>query len=176
MPVTVVLAVGLDSSLLAGQSSVWRSAGFIVTSTGSISEAIGYIRNGDFDLVLLGHSIPTDSRERLTFLIRATGSRTPVISITDCSTGCDSFADATIRNEPSNLLQTIGELMAERAKSPRQVEPCRVLQHERHRHGAFKSAGVFENAKPAEATGESKLTGRREIDASLATGSSPGQN
>jgi hypothetical protein len=41
-----------------------------------------------------------------------------VVSVTDSSTGCDLFADATIRNEPSNLLQSIGELMAERAKSP----------------------------------------------------------
>jgi DNA-binding NtrC family response regulator len=118
MPLTVVLAVGLDSSLLAAQNSVWQSAGYFVTSTGSIREAIGHIRDGDFDLVLLGHSIPTDSRERLTFLIRAIGSRTPVVSVTDSSTGCDLFADATIRNEPSNLLQSIGELMAERAKSP----------------------------------------------------------
>jgi DNA-binding NtrC family response regulator len=118
MPLTVVLAVGLDSSLLAAQNSVWQSAGYFVTSTGSIREAIGHIRDGDFDLVLLGHSIPTDSRERLTFLIRAIGSRTPVVSVTDSSTGCDLFADATIRNEPSNLLQSIGELMAERVKSP----------------------------------------------------------
>jgi hypothetical protein len=66
--------------------------------------------------------------------------------------------------------------MAERAKSPRQVEPCRALQHERHRHGAFNPAGVFEKVKPAEATGGSKLTGRRKIDASLAIDSSPGQN
>ncbi len=118
MSLTVVLAVGLDSSLLAAQNSVWQSAGYFVTSTGSIREAITQIRDGDFDLVLLGHSIPTDSRERLTFLIRAIGSRTPVVSVTDSSTGCDLFADATIRNEPSNLLQSIGELMAERAKSP----------------------------------------------------------
>jgi len=118
MPLTVVLAVGLDSSLLAGQSSVWQSAGFIVTSTGSIREANAQIRDGDFDLVLLGHSIPTESRERLTFLIRASGSRTPVVSITDSSTDCDSFADATIRNESSNLLRSIGAIMAERVKSP----------------------------------------------------------
>jgi hypothetical protein len=118
MPLTVVLAVGLDSSLLAGQSSIWESAGYVVTSTGSIREAIGHFRYGDFDLVLLGHAIPTDSRERLTFLIRASGSRTPVVCVTDSSTDCDSFADATLKNEPSNLLQGIGELLAERAKPP----------------------------------------------------------
>jgi CheY-like chemotaxis protein len=118
MPVTVVLAVGLDSSLLASQSSLWQSAGYVVTSTGSIREAIVYIRDGDFDLVLLGHSIPDDSRERFAFLVKAIGPRTPVVSITDSANHRDKFADATVRNEPISLLQCIGEVMAERSRSP----------------------------------------------------------
>lgn len=116
MPLTVVLAVGLESSLLARQSSDWKSAGYFVTSTGSIREAISQLRYGDFDLVLLGHAIPADSRERLTFLIRAITSRTPVVCITDSASHRDSFADATIRNDPAGLLQGIEELMSERAK------------------------------------------------------------
>jgi hypothetical protein len=126
MPFTVVLAVGLDSSLVAGQRSVWQSAGYFVTPTKSIGEAIVHLREGDFDLVLLGHSVPTDSRERFTFLIRASGSRTPVVSITDSPTGCDSFADATIGNEPASLLKSIRELMTERgiAPAPRRATPA----------------------------------------------------
>ncbi len=117
MPLTVVLAVGLDSSLLARQGSDWKSAGYFVTSTGSIKEAISHLKYGDFDLVLLGHGIPTDSRERLAFLIRSTTSRTPVVCISESASHQDSFADATIRNDPASLLQEIGELMAERTKS-----------------------------------------------------------
>jgi DNA-binding NtrC family response regulator len=118
MPLTVVLAVGLDSSLLAGHNSAWQSAGYIVSFTGSIREAIVLIRDGDFDLVLLGNSIPIDSRERFAFLVRAIGSRTPVVCVTDSAVHRDSFADATVRNEPISLLQSIGELMAERPRSP----------------------------------------------------------
>jgi hypothetical protein len=114
LPFTVVLAVGLDSLLVAGQRSAWQSAGHFVTPVKSIREAIVHLREGDFDLVLLGHSIPTDSRERFTFLVRASGSRTPVISITDSAKGYDSFADRTIGNEPANLLKSIREFMAER--------------------------------------------------------------
>jgi DNA-binding NarL/FixJ family response regulator len=117
MSFTVILALGLDS-LVAAQRSVWQSAGYFVTPIKSISEAIVHLREGDFDLVLLGHSIPTDSRERFTFLIRESGSRTPVVSITDSSTERDSFADATIRNDPASLLKSIRELMAERARAP----------------------------------------------------------
>lgn len=118
MPFTIVLAVGLDSSLVAGQRSAWQSAGHFVTPVKSIKEAIVHLREGDFDLVLLGHSISPDSRERFTILIRASGSRTPVISITDSSKGNESFADLTIENEPANLLKSIREFMAERARAP----------------------------------------------------------
>jgi DNA-binding NtrC family response regulator len=118
MLLTVVLAVGLDLSLLTSQSPVWQSAGYLVTSAGSIRDAIVHFRHGDFDLVLLGDSIPADSRERFTFLIRATGSRVPVVCITDSCSDCDSFADATIRSESVNLMQSVGELMAKRANMP----------------------------------------------------------
>jgi DNA-binding response OmpR family regulator len=124
MPLTVILAVGLDSSLLASQSSVWQSAGCLVTSAGSIREAIAHFRDGDFDLVLLGRSIPADSRERLTFLIRASGSRTPVVCVADSSGDSDTFADARIRSEPMRLLEDMREIMAKRAKTPAE---CRAM-------------------------------------------------
>jgi len=115
---TAVLAVGLDSSLVAGQSSAWQSAGHFVTPVKSIREAIVHLREGDFDLVLLGHSISPDSREKIAILIRAAGSRTPVISITDSQEKSDSFADLAIGNEPANLLKSIREFMAERVRAP----------------------------------------------------------
>ena len=49
MSFTVILALGLDS-LVAGQRSVWQSAGYFVTPIKSISEAIAHLREGDFDL------------------------------------------------------------------------------------------------------------------------------
>lgn len=124
MPLTLILAVGLDSSLLASQSSAWQSAGYLVTSSGSIREAIAHFRTGDFDLVLLGCSIPAESRERLTFLIRASGSRTPVVCVANSSSDSDTFADATIRSEPIKLMVDIGEIMAKRANMP---SPSRAM-------------------------------------------------
>lgn len=114
---TVVLAVGLDLSLSTRHSTDWESAGYVVTSAASIREAIVHFRDGDFDLVLLGNGIPPDSRERLTFLIRQSGSRIPVIYMTNSFTETDSFADATIRNEPINLLRGIEEIMCNRSNT-----------------------------------------------------------
>jgi len=110
MPVTVVLAVGLDTTLLEEQISDWLSAGLFITSAGSNREAIVHFKNGDFDLVLLGCSIPSDSRERLTFLLRASGSRVPVVCVTDISSDCDSFVDA-IKDGSTNILNGIKEIM-----------------------------------------------------------------
>ena len=118
MPITVVLAVGLDSSFLESQTSARRSAGFSITFAGSIREAIVHLKDGDFDLLLLGSSIPADSRERLTFLIRASGSRVPVICIANSTGDGDNFVDGTIEDGPIATLAEIKEIVANRAKSP----------------------------------------------------------
>ncbi len=122
MPTVVVLAVCLGSLLPGTQDSLWKSAGYIFTLAGSIKEAIGHFKAGDFDLVLLGQSIPAEARERLTFLIRATGSHVPVISISGACGHRDSFADATFRYDPSDLLAGMRKLLANNAARLLSVE------------------------------------------------------
>ena len=108
---TVVLAVGLEPSLLATQSTEWKSAGYIVQSAGSIREAINHFRDGDFDLVLLGNSISPENKERLTLLIRTSGAQTPVVLMENRSAAFDSLADATLKNDSSEILTGLGELL-----------------------------------------------------------------
>ena len=119
MSITLVLGVGLDPSLTRIQNPAWRSAGFYVTPVASIREAIDHFKNGDFDLVLLGHSLSDDCRERLTFLIRSLGSRVPVVCIAKFAGCFDTFADATLQGESNELLQGMGELMARSASTPK---------------------------------------------------------
>ena len=92
MPLTIVLAVGVDSYLFGPQRAIWQSAGLFVTSAGSMREAIDQFRFGDFDLVLLGHSITEEDKERLTSFVRASGSRTPMVFLSSVSDDCDAFA------------------------------------------------------------------------------------
>jgi hypothetical protein len=115
MPLTVVLAVGLDSWLLATHTRDWRSAGYFVVSAGSIGEAISLFSDGDFDLVVLGDSISIDKRERLISLIRGSGSQTPVACIGDSSTAADSLLDAPLKNDSSTLVTRLRELLAGKA-------------------------------------------------------------
>lgn len=126
MPLTFALAVGVDSSLLAIQRPVWQSAGCHITSVESIKEAIVQLRDGDFDLILLDQSIPVENRERLTFLIRTSGSRIPVVCVTDDHDGHDSFADAATRNGPDDLLPVVGEVLAKRVRTHAAVPEKRL--------------------------------------------------
>lgn len=116
MPLTVILAVGLDPLIATAQSAAWKSAGYIVISVTSIKKAIDHFRAGDFDLVLLGNSISLESKERLTFLIRSSGSHTPVICIANTSGDRNYFADATLNNDSSEFLKGIEEILAKTAK------------------------------------------------------------
>lgn len=119
MPITVVLAVGLDSIEVEMHRSVWKSSGFFVIGAATVQEAIGHFKAGDYDLVLLGDSLPFDKKSRLTFLIRASGSQVPVVAIGDPSIDPDSYADATLHKDPNALFTGISAIVAERAKTRR---------------------------------------------------------
>lgn len=119
MSTAVILAVGLDSSLLAEQRRLPECAGYVFVAAGSIREAIDHFRTGDFDLVLLGDSLSLEDQERLTFLIRTNGTNTPVICIGNRCGDRDLFADVTLARDSSSLLADVGELLADRAKAQR---------------------------------------------------------
>src|ERR1035441_3393079 len=99
MSINVVLAVGMDLWVLERKRKAWREAGYFVTPAGSVREAIDDFRSGDFDLVVMSASIPAESRERFTSMIRAAGSSVPVICATNPAGDWDLFANATIPKE-----------------------------------------------------------------------------
>jgi CheY-like chemotaxis protein len=118
MAIAVVLAIGFDPWQIEVQRTVWISAGCFVTAAQSMREALGEFMGGDFDLVLLNHSIPAEDRDRLTSWIRASGSRTPVAYITDSPGNPEDLAYSTIQNEPHALPRRIGELLTTQTRKP----------------------------------------------------------
>lgn len=125
MSTTVVLAVGLDPAQLAVQESPWSTAGLIIVPVWSIRDAIEHFKAGDFDLVLLGHSLSAESRERLTFLIRNLGARTPVVCLGNPSGDSNPFADATFADEPATLLHGVLDFLSKRP--PFSIPPAQTL-------------------------------------------------
>jgi hypothetical protein len=112
VPVTVVLAVGVDSEMLDAESTLWKSKGFFFISVRTVKEAVTRFHAGDFDIILLGDSVSLENRERLTFLIQAAGSQTPVVCIEDQRCECESFADANSEQQLNELVTGIQKLLA----------------------------------------------------------------
>jgi hypothetical protein len=100
--------------LVETRSQVLRTAGYIVIPAFTPRQAIDEFARGDFDLVLLCHSIPGDIRERLVNIIRAHTSRTPIVSVASFNGQYDDFADATIENDPNLLLDSLTEVLRRR--------------------------------------------------------------
>lgn len=125
---TVILAVGSDAALLRARTSVLQSAGYLVQSTTSIKEAVECFRNGDFDLVILCHSIPTKDRERLTCLLRASGSGIPVVSVSGKISECDAFANVTLEDGPNKFLIGISDVLLKTAGLPVWIDTSHEMQ------------------------------------------------
>jgi hypothetical protein len=111
-----VLSVGLDSSISFKRNVLLQSAGYSVISSSSLKEAVNRLRAGDLDLILLCHSIPATDRERMTCLIRASGSLAPVVSVAETKGQRDVFPDATFdESDQSSFLSSIHEILASSA-------------------------------------------------------------
>lgn len=103
--------VGRDRVLAETRCQILRINGYIAVPAFSPRQAIDEFVRGDFDLVLLCHSIPADARQRLAADIRERTSRTPIVSIASFDGQFDGFADATIENDPNLLVAGLSELL-----------------------------------------------------------------
>src|ERR1700710_705455 len=110
------LSVGSHPNLVGLRNAALQSEGYIVTSAFSLREAVSLFHDGDFDLILLCHSVPEIDRNRLACLIRASGSRIPLFTVAGQFTHHDAFADATLEDRPDKLLTRIQDVM--RSQTP----------------------------------------------------------
>ncbi len=117
MPLTSILSIGLDLSLLVSRAVFLGSAGYGVISALSLKEAVNYLQTAEFGLVILCRSIPAKDRERLTCLIRASGLSIPVVSITEAAGHHDAYPDATFEEgDQTKLLKGIKEITTRSTK------------------------------------------------------------
>ena len=102
----LILAVGSDPEVLESRAAVLRSVGYFVDTANRLTEACNHFRNGDYDAVLLCHSIPASDRDHLAAAIRASGSRVPILLVSPAGEP-SGLADATIHSHPEKLLKGI---------------------------------------------------------------------
>ena len=90
---------------------VLQSAGYTVVQALSTEEATVRFLDGDFDLVLLDYDFLPEDRERLTSLIRASGSHIPIVSVAPDPAWGDPFVDRVIASDPQKLLKGMREAL-----------------------------------------------------------------
>ena len=108
----------LRSIVSDGSNSSSAIRGYVVIKASSLKQAVDHFHAGDFDLVMLCHSVPATDRERLTSLIRASGSRIPIVSIAGSLGECDAFANATLEDGPNRFLAGIRDALIKAARTP----------------------------------------------------------
>jgi len=107
----VVLSIGHDSLPMRTRSEILQSAGYKVIPAYSLKEAIAQFLQGDFDVIILYHTLTEQQRERITNLIREHTSLTPILSISANFRHTDTFSDRTIDSDPVHLVTGLYELL-----------------------------------------------------------------
>ena len=91
----IVLAIGIDPDITGAHDRPKRAGGIFLHLAATTTEAIAILRTGDFDLVLLGDSIPAELRHRFIAAIRRLGFSVPVVCVTATPTPFPGCSDCT---------------------------------------------------------------------------------
>ncbi len=110
-----VLSVSYDPSLLDMRQILLARKGYLVDSASDISQALELCNNStQFDLLLLGHSIPNRDKELLIKVFRAKYPA-PVLALKRAPFEADvPGADLVIDPDPDVLLRAIAMLLRDK--------------------------------------------------------------
>ncbi len=111
-----ILNVSYDALLLQTRSAILHSAGYAVIPANTFSQALKLLQRCAFDLVVIGHSLPTGDTCTLLAAVRALS--TPVLLLTRGSEGSSGEADLVLPaiDGPRALLTAVGRLLHGRLK------------------------------------------------------------
>ncbi len=112
----LVLSGGNDARLLNTRNAVLKQAGYHVVSAFSSLELLEKFFSGDYDVVVLCHSVPEQEQEKLAQAIHRYSPSTPVATIV-LNGQSRPFADAHIPNDPLMLVQCLPDLLRRMSKT-----------------------------------------------------------
>jgi DNA-binding NtrC family response regulator len=118
-----VLSIGVDATLLETRNRVLESAGFDVITSFPALNGGGHIENHDFNLAVLGDSLPRALAVTILQQLKRSRPFIPVVVIYKGGDFCDDFAEADATcgslDGPEHLIRTISTLIG---YSPASVE------------------------------------------------------
>jgi DNA-binding NtrC family response regulator len=106
-----ILVISYEASLLHSRQLLLEHAGYRVTTALGSEEAMKQCLSGqDFDLFVLGHTIPTADKEKL---VAAFGEKcpAPIVQLKRVGERIVPGVTQAIEPEPANVLATISEML-----------------------------------------------------------------
>jgi CheY-like chemotaxis protein len=111
----LILSAGRDTELLKQRNAALAAEGYHVASAAGSYEIVEKMLNGDFDLVLLCHSIPDDDRRRLADIINSYTPSTPVILISDDDQPQFDPVPRAVKCAPEQIMSTVRNSLSPRS-------------------------------------------------------------
>ena len=112
-----ILSVSYDPTLLRTREMLLQSRGYEVVSAEGFAEAVESCE-GEFDLIVIGHSIPHKDKRAIVAELRRHGCVAPIVSL--LRFGEQPIPEATHGVDPSNpreMLDTIEDMLSKRQKA-----------------------------------------------------------
>lgn len=110
----VILSAGRDASLLGTRNAVLRAEGYSVVTAVTAAEIVDLFFAGDYDMVVLCHTIPALERQKIIRLMRNHAPSTPVMVLTSHDGQQADDGAVRVRNNPKELVEAVA-LAAKRA-------------------------------------------------------------
>ena len=105
----LILSAGRDADLLKRRNAALMEQGYKVAAASDSFEVVEKLLNGDFDLLLLCHTMADEDRLRLARIIGSYTPSTPVVFISEMERGGHESSAGTVRCRPDQLLHTVAQ-------------------------------------------------------------------
>ncbi len=107
-----ILSISNSMTLLSGRNEVLAMAGYIVSSPRLPEEAPALLATGDFDAVVIGHSVAGEERKSVIAAMRAI-SPVPIVFIRPRAAEPEPAADynVAIEENPASLLRVLDQCL-----------------------------------------------------------------
>ena len=103
----LILSAGRNPDLLKQRNAALMAEGYKVASAWDSCEIVEKLLNGDFDLVLLCHSIPEEDRRRLAHIVSSYTPSTPVILISENEADLFGIVPQAINVSPEQVMAAV---------------------------------------------------------------------
>ena len=110
----VILSAGRDYDLLRLRNAVLKTRDYTVVAAVTTAEVLSKFHEGDFDLVLLCHTIPLEDQKTISDAVHSASPSTPVLAVTR-SGEISPYSDLLVENNPDAILSSLNA--AERLKT-----------------------------------------------------------